>query len=217
MLSLVVVIFALLMTIASSMPPIGVVANVRGKKYDVTAETVEQFMKQVETMTGIESNLQNVLFKGKVLNPSDKFDELGIAAGEVLNVVKGRKVAKVSSPEEVNSFGKDPQQPGELDGQMPNFSPEDMQKAQETMDGLLDSNFIEEYFTNEEKLEKSRLQLLENIDKYEKMMPGFKDQALEIASDPQKWKEAMLAAKEQMLKLRDKRRSQKNPGGFSLK
>jgi len=200
-----------LFVVVNCMPPVAVVANVRGKKYDVSAETVEQFMQQVEGLTGIESSLQSVLFKGKVLNPTDKFDDLGISSGEVLNVVKGRK-SRVSTPEEVSSFS--PSAPAGLggDGQMPNFSQEELQKAQETMDGLLDSNFIEEYFADDERLEKSRLQLLENIDKYEKMLPGFKDQALEIASDPQKWREAMMSAKDQMVKLREKRSQQKNSG-----
>lgn len=43
-------------------------------------------------------------------------------------------------------------------------------------------------------------------------MPGFREQAQELASDPQKWKEAMQSAKEQMLKLKEKRDQMKSKG-----
>jgi len=53
------ILLAILATV-SAMPPINVVANVRGKKYDVTAETVSQFSAEIETLTGIEAAQQNV-------------------------------------------------------------------------------------------------------------------------------------------------------------
>jgi uncharacterized ubiquitin-like protein YukD len=222
--------------------PISVTANVRGKKYEIVAENVEQFTKKVEELTGIESTQQNILFKGKVLSTADKFESLGITKGDVLNVVKGRKpsasvpspaVAKpVKTPDEVKaSLTPNPSNTPAATSQssssslpatassnpldMPNFSEEDYKKAQETMNGLLDSNFIEEFFSDEEKLEKSRVALLQNLDKYETMMPGFKQQAEEIASDPVKWKEAMMSAREQMVKLKEKRNNLKGSGAPS--
>jgi uncharacterized ubiquitin-like protein YukD len=185
--------------------PISVTANVRGKKYEIVAENVEQFTKKVEELTGIESTQQNILFKGKVLSTADKFESLGITKGDVLNVVKGRKPSTsvstpagsrpVKTPEEVKaSLTPNPSSTPVTTSQsslsssaasspatsssanpldMPNFSEEDYKKAQETMNGLLDSNFVEEFFSDEEKLEKSRVALLQNLDKYETMMPGF--------------------------------------------
>ena len=88
---------------------------------------------------------------------------------------------------------------------MENTSPEEMQKAMKAMDNLLDSDFVDEYFSDEERLETARQQMLSNIDQYENMMPGFKDQALAIASDPIKWKEAMMQAKDQITKLKQQR------------
>ena len=41
-----------------------------------------------------------------------------------------------------------------------------MKNAMKAMDSLLDSDFVDEYFSDEEKLEKSRQQMLANIDKY---------------------------------------------------
>ena len=78
------VILFLNLTIISivSMPSINVIANVRGKKYDITAETVEEFSLQVEELSGLQANQQSVLFKGKVLDDKDKFDEIGINSGK---------------------------------------------------------------------------------------------------------------------------------------
>jgi hypothetical protein len=80
------------------------------------------------------------------------------------------------------------------------------------MDELLDSNFIDEYFADEEKLETARLDMLKNLDKYDQAMPGFKEQAREIASDPVKWRDAMNAAKNQMVDLKKQRDMMKAKG-----
>lgn len=189
-----------------SVAPVSVIANVRGKRYDVTATTVEEFSTQIEGLTGIEAAQQNVIFRGKVLNTSDKLEELGINEGEVLNVVKGRK-ARISpvAPKEASSLNSPLGTTPSGLGDVPGVDPEQMKKAMKAMDNLLDSNFIDEYFSDEEKMEKSRLQMLENLDQYEQMMPGFKEQAKEIASDPAKWKQAMDNAKQQMIKLKQQR------------
>lgn len=90
--------------------------------------------------------------------------------------------------------------------------PEQMKEAMAAMDQLLDNNYFEEYFADEDKLEKARQQMLGNLDQYEQMMPGFKEQAKEIASSPEKWKEAMMQAKEQIITLK-KQRDQMRAGG----
>lgn len=209
--------------IASASLP--VIANVRGKKYDIVADSVEDFMQQVESLAGLEAGQQSVLFRGKVLNPSDKLEELGVSAGDVLNVMKGRRQRPVDSKDDSFVDGSFPNFGGAgLDGvdqeaykkAMENLSPEDIQKSMKAMDNMLDSNFIDEYFGDEEKLEKARLQLLNNMDQYEQMMPGFKEQAKEIASDPGKWREAMLAAKEQFLKAKAQRDAMKQAGTFGV-
>lgn len=214
---LVVALLAVIMQQSMAMPPIGVVANVRGKKYEITAETVQDFSTEVENLTGIPADQQSVLFRGKVLTSTDRLEELGIAPGEVLNVVKGRK-ARISRPEDAVA-GSEGSAQGDLSGMdadlagMKDVNPEQVEKAMKQMDKLLDSNFIEEYFGDEERLEKSRLEMLSNMDKYEEMMPGFKKQAESIASDPVKWKEAMNKAKEQMLQLKQQRDAMKAAQG----
>ena len=60
---------------------ISVTASVRGKKYSVDASTVEEFTEKVESLAGLEAGQNSVLFRGKVLNPEDKLDEIGVAAG----------------------------------------------------------------------------------------------------------------------------------------
>lgn len=218
--------------IVAAMPAsVNVVANVRGKKYDISAETVEEFSQQVETLAGIEASQQSVLFRGKVLEPSESLEELGVAEGDVLNVLKGRKprAAKPQESLDLSDLGDSSEfgggMPsgfggmGSLDGYDPeealkNMDPEQMKKTMEAMDNLLDSDFIEEYFGDDERLEKARQQMLENMDQYEKMMPGFKEQAGAIAQDPQQWRDAMQKAKEQILTMkaqRDSMREGNNP------
>lgn len=194
------------------MPAVNVVANVRGKKYDITAETIEDFSTQVETLTGLEANQQSVLFKGKVLESTDRLDELGITTGDVLNVLKGKK-ARVSKPEEVESSLSSPSfgnnlSAADFNGEDPlkNMDPEQMKKTMQAMDNMLDqAHVIDQYFEDEDKLEKARLDMLNNLDQYEQMMPGFKEQAKEIASDPVKWRAAMSSARDQIKKLRSQR------------
>ena len=53
-----------------------------------------------------------------------------------------------------------------------NMNPEDIKAAMQSMDKMLDSNIIEEYFSDDQKLETARLQMLNNLDQYEQMMPG---------------------------------------------
>ena len=53
-----------------------------------------------------------------------------------------------------------------------NMNPEDIKAAMQSMDKMLDSNIIEDYFSDEQKLETARLQMLNNLDQYEQMMPG---------------------------------------------
>ena len=89
-------------TCVAAMPPVGVVASVRGKKYDIEAETVEEFTAKVEEAAGLEPGQQSVLFRGKVLSADDDLSEIGVSDGDVLNVVKGRKQRSVATPEEID-------------------------------------------------------------------------------------------------------------------
>jgi len=217
-----------------AMPPVAVVASVRGKKYDVTAETVEEFTIKVEEVAGLEAGQQSVLFRGKVLKASDRLDELGVSAGDVLNVVKGRKQQQVRSVEELAgnpdaAAGAGGLAKGGAGGGMgmPSLAdlqgmsseamknPEEMQKAMQAMDQLLDSDFVDEYFSDDDKLEKARLDMLAKLDQYDQMMPGFKAQAQEIASDPKKWKDAMSQAKQQIVSMKAQRDAARGSKGAS--
>jgi hypothetical protein len=92
---------------------------------------------------------------------------------------------------------------------MKNMDPEKIKQSMQAMERLLDSDVIEQYFGDDEKIEQARLQMLASADEYEKMMPGFKEQAKEVASDPEKWRNAMNAAKQQILQLKQLRDAQK--------
>lgn len=99
---------------------------------------------------------------------------------------------------------------------MKNMSPEKVQQAMQALDKMIESDVIEKYFGDDEKIEQARLQMLESADEYNKMMPGFKNEILAVASDPQRWREAMTAAKEQVLKLKELRKSGALPPGFPM-
>ena len=133
-----------------------------------------------------------------------------MSAGDTLNIVKGRR-ARPSRPVEGGADVSDelkftePMDAENYKEALGNMSPEEIQKASKAVDELLDSNFIEEYFSDEAKLEQARLDMLKNLDKYDQAMPGFKDQARDIASDPVKWRNAMETAKNQMMQLKKQR------------
>jgi len=205
--------FILLFLVAISVvhASVNVIASVRGKKYEIEAETVQEFTAKVESVVNLSADEQSVLFRGKVLSPADVLADVGVASGDVLMVVKGRRARpKVEESEQVadnndlatsgssqddavNPFAKMPQGAG------------DMESAMKQMDTLLDSTVFDEYFKDDESLEKARLQLLDNLDQYEKAMPGFKNQAQEIATDPEKWRAAMTKARDQITLLRQQR------------
>jgi hypothetical protein len=173
------------MRLTIAMPSVNVIASVRGKKYDVTADTVEEFTSKVEDLAGLEPGQQSVLFRGKVLSTEERLDESGINDGDILNVVKGRKSrpAKLDSGfgdagDDLSLFGGDDipsgaSGMGDMMGGMGGMTadslkkmaenPEEMQKAMQAMDQLLDNDYFEEYFADEEKLEKARQQMLGNL------------------------------------------------------
>lgn len=88
---------------------------------------------------------------------------------------------------------------------MSNLSPEELKRASQAMDEMLDNDKLEAYFEDDEKLEAARLDMLKNLDKYEQAMPGFRAQAEAIASDPVLWKESMTKARMQMKELKKQR------------
>ena len=57
----------------------------------------------VEKETGLSRNQQTVMFRGKILKLSDNLVDNGVAAGDVLNVIKSR-VEKVACKRELNLF-----------------------------------------------------------------------------------------------------------------
>ena len=66
------------------MPPMNVVASVRGKKIDIEAETVAELSEEVEEKCGLKASEQSVLFRGKVLSPDDKLEDIGVAPGNFI-------------------------------------------------------------------------------------------------------------------------------------
>ena len=70
---------------------VNVIASVRGKRYEIEAETVEEFTAKVESVVNLEAGQQSVLFRGKVLTPSDVLADVGVSPGDVLMVVKGKR------------------------------------------------------------------------------------------------------------------------------
>jgi hypothetical protein len=76
------IVLVVLLVVVTGMPPISVVASVRGKKYDIAdVETVEEFTSKIESIAGLEAGQQSVLFRGKVLNASERLEELGVSNG----------------------------------------------------------------------------------------------------------------------------------------
>lgn len=206
---------------AAGMSAISCVANVRGKKYDISAETVEEFSQKVESVSGLTANEQSVLFRGKVLRAGDKLEDLGIAPGDVLNVLKGRKVkapkvnaadmatfdAKPVSESQASAATFDSEGAAAAEKMLKNVDPEKLKQSVAAMEQMLNSDAMEQFFNDEAKIEEARLQMLEKADEYETMMPGFKKQIMSIATDPKKWNEAMNNTKQQIQKIKEMRKS----------
>eukprot|EP01041_Mallomonas_annulata_P019475 gene19475-38840_t len=160
--------------IVVAMPPIQISANVRGKRYDIEAETVEEVCKAVEEQAGLEAGQYSVLFRGKVLDTTDVLDKIGVAVGDTLNIVKGKRsrVNRSQDGEPVeDSLTSESEATGglpssysggmdQLKQTMENIDPEQMKTAMKRMDELLDSDFINDYFGDEERLEGLRQQML---------------------------------------------------------
>lgn len=210
----------LLQTISSTSPVRKLIANVRGKQYHIEAESVSEFSQKLEKLVGLHKSQQNILYRGKRLRKSDRFDQLDIHDGDVLNVLKGRAGGNSLSQAKAtrNHFGVPSALPRKSQGKVKSstldsksldpgamfggIGTNDMKATMEQINSMIDSDFFDKLFANEEQLEMTRQQLLANIDKYESVMPGFKKSYEEIASDPQKWKLAMIEAKEQISRIR---------------
>jgi hypothetical protein len=202
---------------------IDVTGTVRGRRYTFKADTVQEFLNKVEVSASLEPGQNAVLFNGKLLAPSDVLSTVGVTPADVLTVVKDKKrshnplrsmPAKLGrpSPSAVNDGGD-----SSPDANQASAPEGGEQQVQAMMERMLEPGFLEEFFSDEAKLEKARQDILASADQYERLIPGFKEQAQEMASSPQKWKESMLRAKEQLLQQRDilKQKTKSNQAGSS--
>ena len=78
---LLVIVACVCLQMALCVPPMNVVASVRGKKIDIEAETVAEVSQEVEEKCGLNASEQSVLFRGKVLSSEDKLEDIGVAPG----------------------------------------------------------------------------------------------------------------------------------------
>lgn len=202
-------------------PPVSVIANVRGKKFEITAETVSEVIAQVEGFSGLDADKQSVLFRGKVLSPTDSLHEIGISNGDVLNVLKGRKIKpptipRALKPKQASSSSNIPttnpfesaMNQEQIQEELRKIDPAQLQKAMKAMETLLDSPEMDSFFNDDEKIEQSRLDMLNNLDKFQNAPGASAEMAMrmkEMAEDPKKWKDAMKGARAQIATLRQQR------------
>ena len=107
------------------------------------------------------------------MSPSDLLENVGVAAGDTLNVVKGKRATRSpqrgtgdkeeSSKESLEDsvFQKNSGFPDNLGAEgmeekyrraLEDMDPEQLERAKKSMEAMLDSEVIEEYFNNDEKL-----------------------------------------------------------------
>ncbi|EWM21355.1 conserved unknown protein [Nannochloropsis gaditana] len=67
--------------------PVNVVVTLRGKKYDLSAESVQDIQAQMEGKSGLKPGQQAILFKGKQLGASESLSAAGVVEGDTLNIV----------------------------------------------------------------------------------------------------------------------------------
>jgi hypothetical protein len=198
------------MTIAQC---ISVIASVRGTSFNVKSDSVLNLISVLKQQNPfLNDGEYSVLFKGKVLKYNDILSDIGVNEGDVLTVLKGRKLETLKS-----SSLKTPQKKLKVDhwsalveenysdiskNSMKTFNLDQLSQAVKSMESVEVSNYLDEYFSDDSKLELARLQLLGNLDKYEEMIPGFKEQTQDIVMDAVKWKQALSAAREQIMSLK---------------
>lgn len=218
---LLLLVICVLLATAFSRNVISVVANVRGKKFDLKADTVGDFIAQVEKLAGLTPGQQSVLFRGKLLGSNENLSEAGVSNGDVLNVLKGRQTKLPHKPSafKAPSASQPSSSSGSKMGGFPSFpgagvpSPEQMKETMSRMEEMLDSGVLDQLLNDPEQLEKSRVHLRDNMDQLDKMIPGFREQTEDLISSPEKWREAMMKTKAQFEKIREMKKNGGIGGG----
>lgn len=133
-----------------------------GKKYDLAnAETVEEVQKQVQKKTGASSDLPQVLFGGKKLEPTAFLRDSGVTDGADL----------VALPDAASSMEKLMEEAGvdkeKLDELMKSMGggdgkPPSMEESMKMMQEMVNSPIFQEYMNDPERLEQSRQMILNN-------------------------------------------------------
>jgi len=151
--NLIIIILSLfhIFSLVFCIPAISIVASVKGKRYNVEGETVDDICKAIQSSTGLSSSEQSVLFRGKVLSHTDRLEDVGVAPGDTLNIVKGRKQINNLDIEDGNEDGTSEisiESPNLFDVDNGSKSPfgemnaESIKSAMNQMEAMLDNNFI---------------------------------------------------------------------------
>uniref|UniRef100_A0A7S2Y1L4 Ubiquitin-like domain-containing protein n=1 Tax=Fibrocapsa japonica TaxID=94617 RepID=A0A7S2Y1L4_9STRA len=213
-----------------SLGALDVFVTLKGQRYSVTATAVGDIKDELEKQAALDPSQDFVvLFKGKVLSPEDDLEAEGVKSGDIINMVPSRKPRPAASPSSVGAAGGAPAaspagagmgnmfggmggggmgglgnmgmpQTQEEWDEMEKMTGMNKEQFDQAMEQMYSSPMLNEFFSDPEKLEMARQQIADNPMLRESMssMPGMS----EIIDDPQKWREAMTAAKEQMDMLR---------------
>jgi len=195
----------------------------------VTARTPANICSELSDQCG--GSKMSVRYNGKTLRPHSPLVSVGVKSGDIVDIITkgGISNADVSSMR----VGKNMEDMGAGRKQAKNvkinakpgrsvadIDPADVKRALESMKGtnpsdmmrmLAENEEVERLLSDTKQMEFSRQAMLKNIDQYEKYMPGFKQQALNIASDPVKWKLAMQSLREQIRSLKTEKPSASDP------
>lgn len=212
---LVVIALSILVSASTSSSKLSVIANVRGKKVNITASTVEEVLSQVQRLYPVKSHGQSVLFRGKVLQSADSLHDTGIVSGDVLNVIKGRKTKIPHALPTLNKeklsysdvkpirdiFEKEENDWSRIQQEFKNLDPEKLKKAVSSLETMLDSAELDAFFNDDIKVEAARLELLKNLTQFESL-PGAPPGLRAMAEDPALWKDSMARAAAELAEAR---------------
>ena len=211
-------------TVFAGRPISNVHVTLRGKKYDISdVTTVQDLQARVQKAAGLTETTaikHTVLFGGKRLEASDVLSEVGVEEGSQLNMIPGTSStsAKSSSkPQKTTATATTTSSTEAAAGTeklMSDYLKEsgvDMSNLDDLMKGMgggegapsleesmkqmqtmMNSPMFQEYMSNPERLEESRQMILNNpmLKGMMSGMPGME----ELLNDPEKWREAMMAA-----------------------
>ncbi len=73
-----------------------VIAQYKGKRYNLESDNAQELISKLESEIGISSVSESVaLFRGKKLAPEERFEDIGVTPGDVIDITMSVLIVEV--------------------------------------------------------------------------------------------------------------------------